>query len=607
MRHLFVGIKFHVKEMNSMRKIFSLFLVSIIMVSFYFPVAASETESQDGFFTTEELLAIDSQLDTDGDGVIDVVEIVYGLDRYCVDSDGDGVSDYIEFYVTHTDCLVADGDIDSDNDGVTNVEEVFYGTDLADVDTDRDGVSDGQEINVQDTDPLTAEPNRIATVESSYSATSTNQYSGTLYSYYDALGRYVNSSISFNFDFDWFAGSATAYKQDLAVISSLLSAIAYNKNYMNVSGAVSVTVPSQYPTTAVTRMMNGLGFDYCDSYSLTTSVYQDNHLSQMFVAHKEVTLGGVDKNLVCVIIRGTNGTLEEWSSNFDIGSTAASNNEWTVSVNHRGFDITANRLNTLLSEYIEENCDASLETVFWITGHSRGGALANVLAAKRVDSGSKVFAYTFASPSTTTKSTATTASKYKCIFNILNLDDYVPDLPLEAWSFRRYGEDKFGSINKSYLNAWETLTGLDYNCDQLGKDSVIETLADIASDRNNCYEYHSGIDGYYVSPFYVTSSAASAAARGEVSTYPSNTVGTYKWLITASAEYYGFAMYHQPAFFMQVLAAKMGGEISEAEFAAIEIPAYLVDARRAIISAALGGMDHPHYIESYYLLAANIS
>lgn len=63
-----------------------------------------------------------------------------------------------------------------------------------------------------------------------------------------------------------------------------------------------------------------------------------------------------------VVIRGTNRTVEEWSSNFDIGCDSIfegnglipRNENWEIKVNHMGFDIAATRVIKLLYEYLSQ-------------------------------------------------------------------------------------------------------------------------------------------------------------------------------------------------------------------------------------------------------------
>jgi len=82
---------------------------------------------------------VDPALDTDGDGITDVLEAKLGLDLFLVDTDGDGISDGYEMLVTGT--VATTGD--SDGDLVGDSAELSLGTDPLSADTDRDGTLDG--------------------------------------------------------------------------------------------------------------------------------------------------------------------------------------------------------------------------------------------------------------------------------------------------------------------------------------------------------------------------------------------------------------------------------------------------------------------------------
>lgn len=73
---------------------------------------------------------------------------------------------------------------------------------------------------------------------------------------------------------------------------------------------------------------------------------------------------------------------------------------------------------------------------FWIMGQSRGGAIANVLAARIPEKadGSKVFAYTFETPATVD---ADAAGSFRHIHNYICSDDIVTHIPM--WGMTRYG------------------------------------------------------------------------------------------------------------------------------------------------------------------------
>ena len=78
---------------------------------------------------------------------------------------------------------------------------------------------------------------------------------------------------------------------------------------------------------------------------------------------------------------------------------------------------------------------------YWITGHSRGGGIANVLAAKLPeklgDKNAGIFAYTFEAPATTDESMSGSGD-YGYIHNYLCGDDFITMIP--GWGMTRYGD-----------------------------------------------------------------------------------------------------------------------------------------------------------------------
>ena len=114
-----------------------------------------------------------SEGDTDGDGLSDAEEAVYGSDPLNRDYDGDGLADGEEVYIYGTDPVNndTDGDSlldgeenyqygtnplsqDSDGDGLGDADELFvYGTFPSAFDTDGDGIGDGEEVFTFGTNP----------------------------------------------------------------------------------------------------------------------------------------------------------------------------------------------------------------------------------------------------------------------------------------------------------------------------------------------------------------------------------------------------------------------------------------------------------------------
>ncbi|MCK0113053.1 NlpC/P60 family protein [Ornithinimicrobium sp. F0845] len=89
------------------------------------------------------------QTDTDGDGLIDALEVAAGSDPTVADTDGDGLSDAIEVGVLGSDPT----SVDTDGDGLSDAYEYLQGTDPTRSDTDADGLTDAAELRYG-TDPL---------------------------------------------------------------------------------------------------------------------------------------------------------------------------------------------------------------------------------------------------------------------------------------------------------------------------------------------------------------------------------------------------------------------------------------------------------------------
>lgn len=109
-----------------------------------------EDSSEEPSETPEEEI---DYTDTDGDGLIDVIETEIGTNPEKTDTDEDGLSDFDEIYLTATNPLKKDTDDDGildpeedmDEDGLNALEEMEAGTFPSYADTDCDGLLDGEE------------------------------------------------------------------------------------------------------------------------------------------------------------------------------------------------------------------------------------------------------------------------------------------------------------------------------------------------------------------------------------------------------------------------------------------------------------------------------
>lgn len=431
-----------------------------------------------------------------------------------------------------------------------------------------------------------------------------NWFGGTLET------EYATSSISTFMDYRWFFNSNTIYNDQLSTVSLLFSSAVYG-NKLSLRDSLSLDTTNG---DSMESVMEFFGLENPKTVSINAS---DNHLSEVGLGYRTVEYNGSKKTILAVIVRGTNSTIEEWASNFDIGdsSTFTSESDWEKLDNHKGFDIAANRILDIVDAYIAENESAedfdNANISYWVTGHSRGAAIANIIGAYLKDRGDYAYTYTFAAPNTTFSANA---SSYDAIFNVVNSDDFVPLLPLSDWGYTRYGKTATASIASNYENEWEDLTGeWDYNPDTFGMDDTVTAIADIidGDPRVECYKYTCADHGDNSSDnITITNRGMSKESRDEaIAKIPKNAepyckITTYDggWLSG-----WDFDVCQTPEYFMQILAAYMGNEINEYRFVVeLNIADRYEDAKGRIIRSGIGGLKHPHYTETYYLLSKKL-
>ena len=143
-------------------------------------------------------------------------------------------------------------------------------------------------------------------------------------------------------------------------------------------------------------------------------------------ATRPITINGEEWDLVFVAIRGTNRMIVEHISNANFSPMGPRDE-------HSGFKTAQEEVfqNLRLFMAIRELDFDS--TKFIITGHSRGGAVANLLAAEmNLDSRfnrHNIYTYTFASPRTVANLGAASNPIHGNIFSIANILDSVVGLP----------------------------------------------------------------------------------------------------------------------------------------------------------------------------------
>ena len=254
----------------------------------------------------------------------------------------------------------------------------------------------------------------------------------------------ANRKMNVSFDANWLNTDSYSYNHNLAKFCSQISLLTYSsvENLRNGLNNLGFKTFDEDPSTA--QLKNGYSNGNAAIYwpSKSNSVYAKN---SFIITRKEYVRNGEKHTVVLVALRGTTGN--EWYSNFDPRGKLDKKN-YTGS-GHYYFEQAAQFVKNNLDSYLRRsNLTGGKNIEFIITGHSRGAAVANVLAAKLIDSSksgssiypakSKIFTYTFASPNTT-KSITRVNTIYKNIFNFVNPEDFVTKVLPGAWGYGRYG------------------------------------------------------------------------------------------------------------------------------------------------------------------------
>ncbi len=187
------------------------------------------------------------------------------------------------------------------------------------------------------------------------------------------------------------------------------------------------------------------------------------------VANKTLPDGST---LVALAIRG-GGYEQEWASNFTLGYEG----------DHKGFAEASDNVIDFLYRYLNESCITG-DVKLWIVGYSRGGAVANLVAAELSYpinnfagyswNRENVYAYTFEAPQGAMESI--NKRKYDNIHNTINVNDLVPNVAPSSWDFVRYGTDIYlpNSVNvgDAYAEAYtEAIDKMEKYLSQFKKDS----------------------------------------------------------------------------------------------------------------------------------------
>ena len=264
--------------------------------------------------------------------------------------------------------------------------------------------------------------------------------------------------------------------------------------------------------------MDGLGFAdvaFCDFSSGLTQ--GDIELPQIdddpedttaiLIGHKKSEIDGSET--IVISLRGSITIFGEWASNYDIGAdipeyyqyeTVDENNldqtvtkyrthsDWLYKQHHKGFDVAANRTMRVVDEYVTKHCDAATPKNVFVTGHSRGAGIANLIGGKYLQNdplfqNARCQTYTFASPNTVETAAADTNA---AVFNYCNANDVISQLPPAQAGFSKYGQIIQCDVYNTILEEVNALGQFNYHYNS-HVDSMISQFVNVFQDRATTY------------------------------------------------------------------------------------------------------------------------
>lgn len=246
-------------------------------------------------------------------------------------------------------------------------------------------------------------------------------------------GRDEAVMLPYSWDDDWLDGSSYGYNHSLARLAGALMSTVYLQPYGGLSKLYAAF--GVEPASVADYHYAAEEKDLPDKSGYTFAV-------------KDIVADGKPGRLLTVVVRGTTGQ-QEWLSNLNVADTTRSRQTY-----HEGFEKSARLILKDLQAYIAAHGLADSSTRILVTGHSRGAAVADLVGAF-LDDGtidgekadwlapSHVYVYTFAPANSCSDLAMRRKAVYRNIFNIVNPEDPVPELPFRGGS---WGYGKFGVI-----------------------------------------------------------------------------------------------------------------------------------------------------------------
>jgi len=319
----------------------------------------------------------------------------------------------------------------------------------------------------------------------------------------------LGNTPQYYFSSNYFLTDNTTYNNDLAILSLYLAISAFNS--------------SDGGTEDYSRKYSNVKSFLCSDLEFESFMHNKAYAEKprtdsigVAAAKKTLTDNNGNYTLIAVAVRG-GGYEREWISNFTLGRTGQA----------QGFSESKQQVLSFIRQYLSDNA-VNGRIKIWITGFSRGAAVAN-LTAGALDDGflasssavysfnpeNSLFAYTFETPMGANRdeirqAEAANPSKYNNIWNIINKNDFITKVAPTELGFTRYGNDfcmpdsrtseNYTSQVEAMLKIYSSLTGRDssykpdlFKMKQIDRKSPSKQVID---DTNYCIPMSMFVDEF---------------------------------------------------------------------------------------------------------------
>jgi Cellulose binding domain./von Willebrand factor type A domain. len=238
---------------------------------------------------------------------------------------------------------------------------------------------------------------------------------------------------TFFYEDNYFMTPATEYNASLATMSMCFAMTAF----------VSESRTPQYANAI--DLLEKCGFEGIEA---NRYFKEEPNIDTMgvVIGYKNIATVDGEFTVIALATRGA-GYGNEWAGNFKVGSSG----------NHYGFGKAKDLAKAFLDDYVAAHSrDFRGDVKLWMTGYSRAAATVNLLAGEITKAGKigeanqisvskeNIYAYCFEPPKGLSSSVCSTAEarRYTNIHNIVNPNDFVPNVAMSGWGFLRYGVDE---------------------------------------------------------------------------------------------------------------------------------------------------------------------